>query len=175
VLVSAGALVLRAPFQMISSAPPLILTDAADISILAAPMLSSIPAAVIDNFIGMGTAGAPTSMVSPPAPGRSLSCMVIASVFHTLTWGTAGAAGTWPAFQKQPVTIGRSGSPASNSTQIPAPTGGTANSPTPSPAYGTHTSAQLSRPSPSTAGTCTCTRPRIIGSMFCATVPRYFP
>ena len=35
-------------------------------------MLSSMPAAVHEIVIGDGTAGGPTSIVRPPAPGRSL-------------------------------------------------------------------------------------------------------
>ncbi|MCP4655726.1 MAG: amino acid adenylation domain-containing protein, partial [bacterium] len=55
-------------------------------------------------------------------------------VCSTLTSARGGLAGASPSPQKQPLQIGRSRSPASNSTQTLAPTGGMAKKPTPGPA-----------------------------------------
>src|SRR3954452_18741013 len=100
--------------------------------------------------------------------------MVMASVFQTLTTGSPCNGTCWSR-QDAPATIGQSGFPPSNSTHTDAPTGGTANSPTPGPAYGTHGSAQLNCPWPSTEGTETRTRPRRVGSTLSTTVPQYLP
>ncbi len=69
----------------------------------------------------------------PDEAGMSLRVSVMPSVFQTFIWGRAGKAGTSPIPQKQPLQIGKSGLPPSNSTQTLAPTGGTVKKPTPAP------------------------------------------
>src|SRR4051794_23218966 len=150
-------------------------TDAGVSATFAAPFESSIPLASNFSLSGVATAGGLTSIVKPPAPGRTLIVSLIEAVESTFICGTAGVAGHSPMPQKHPAQIGKSGSPPSNSTHTFAPTGGIANRPTPEPAYGTHGVAQLNCPSPSTAGHFTCTRPCIIGSTLLAIVPRYLP
>ncbi len=71
------------------------------------------------------------SMIPPVGPGTSLMTMPfwsgVCRVMPNKAGGTACArAGTSAAEpQKQPVQIGKSGSPCSNSTHTPAPIGGT--------------------------------------------------
>src|SRR6188508_512658 len=91
--------------------------------------------------------------------------------------GTRRAAdGTSPAMpQKQPVQIGKSGLPCSNSIHTPEPIGGTVNSPICSPATGTHGIAQLVGSTLDTSGTIAWIRPICIGSTLLTTVPRYLP
>src|SRR3954454_20196888 len=114
------------------------------------------------------------SIVTPPAPGRSLSVTVAVSVLRTFICGSAIEAGHSPTPQKQPLQIGDSVLPPSNSTQTLAPTGGSAKNPTPGPANGVQGRAQTVA-LPSAAGAVTCTRPIISGSMLSVTLPRYLP
>src|ERR1041384_8433230 len=86
--------------------------------------------------------------------------------------------GTLPGAKRQPLQIGFSGSPASNSTQTPAPGGGTMYTPIGGPvgpASGAHGSHQPDGVGPRTAGTRQIMRPRNSGSAFSVTVPLYFP
>src|SRR3954454_16315832 len=105
-------------------------TEAGVSATFAAPLVSLIPLESSVSFKGVATAGGLTSIMKPPAPGRSLIVSLIESVKRAFICGTAGVAGHSPVPQKQPVQIGQSVSPPSNSTQTPAPTGGIAKSPT---------------------------------------------
>ena len=73
---------------------------------LAAPFVISIPLELNASLSGVATTGGLTSMVSPPAPGRSLSVSVMPSVLNTFICGIAGVAGASPTPQKQPLQMG---------------------------------------------------------------------
>src|SRR5689334_6621638 len=97
--------------------------------------------------------------------------------------GSAGlpasaSVGGSPRPKRQPLHIGLSGLPASNSTHTPAPGGGTMYVPigTPvGPASGVHASHHDDGVGPSTSGTIHIKRPRSSGSTLFTTVPRYLP
>src|SRR5258708_17699839 len=77
-----------------------------------------------------------------------------------------------------PVHMGFSGSPCSNSTQTPAPMGGTMYTPIGAPvgpASGTQGNAQEDGSRPTASGTMTWRRPVNSGSMLLVTVPRNLP
>src|SRR6266568_3920738 len=97
------------------------------------------------------------------------------SVLRTFFSGAASDTGTSSSLQKQPLQIGQSRSPCSNSIQTEALTGGMRNHPTPLPAYGTQGTAQRLSWSPSTSGAVTFKRPLFRGSLLSETFPRYLP
>src|SRR5260370_9799464 len=101
------------------------------------PLLISISCELITIFIP-----SVVSIVMPPAPFVSSRVIVATSVLSTFFSGTAGFTGISSCAQKQPVQIGYSVSPCSNSIQTKASLGGTRNSPTPLPPYGVQGSAQ---------------------------------
>jgi len=76
---------------------------------------------------------------------------------------------------QQPLQIGESTSPFSNSIQTLAPTLGSALPVSLERPQGTQGIAQPLSLSPMTSGTVARMRPRISGSLTSVTVPRYFP
>ncbi len=92
------------------------------IVITAAGQLNVIPSGVYSRVMVTLTAGGMHSTVNPPAPGVSFRTMVIHWVLKTFSSGGASS-GTSPGAQKQPLQIGRLGSPSSNSIQTFAPIG----------------------------------------------------
>src|SRR5215211_280992 len=98
------------------------------------------------------------------------------SIFVVIFAGTPfSSIGTSPPAHHAPLQIGRDTSPASNSIQTPAPTGGTAKKPEPVPAYGAQGSAQVLGTSPRTSGTMAWRRPWLSGSRLIVTIPLYLP
>src|SRR6266550_8266518 len=143
---------------------PLLMVTVGPVSMIVAPWPLEI---VMPVSLIMIIAPVELLSSSPPAgPGASLTEIVFWAVVCTRTCeiagGTASAsAGTSAALPHQlPVHTGCSGSPCSNSTQTPAPIGGTLHSPAWMPANGTHGSAHDDGTEPSTSGTIACNRPR---------------
>src|SRR5689334_20649286 len=115
------------------------------------------------------------SIVMPADPSLSLMVIVPQSVLRTFVSGVPSEAGDSSSLQKQPLHIGQSRSPCSNSIQTEAFTGGIRNQPTFLPAYGTQGMAQRLSLTPSTSGAVIFKRPRFRGSLLSETVPRYLP
>src|SRR5579863_8874667 len=86
---------------------------------------------------------------------------------------SAGTSAAEP--HQQPVQIGLSGFPCSNSIHTPAPTGGMVNIPVCGPPSGRQGMAHEDGVVPKTSGTCDWIRPVFIGSTLLTTVPRYLP
>src|SRR5262249_46710393 len=106
-------------------------------------------------------------------------CPIVCSTMLGDTGRPANASGgTLLGAKRQPDQMGLFGSPCSNSTQTPAPIGGTMYTPIGGPvgpARGAQGSHQLEGTSEMTSGTSHWIRPRNSGSIFWITVPRYLP
>ena len=93
--------------------------------------------------------------------------------------GESGArGGCVPSLYQQPLQIGLSGSPCSNSIHTPAPIGGTQKKPIGGPvpaAIGRHGRAHVVGVSPRTSVTKAWSRPSSCGSSLSKTMPRYLP
>src|SRR5439155_7324266 len=119
--------------------------------------------------------------IPPVGPGTSLTTMPFWSVVWivklSMAGGTARAiAGSSAGLpQKPPTQIGRSGSPCSNSTHTPDPTGGSVNRPVLTPAPGRHGIAHELGTTFDASVTITWMRPICIGSTLLTTVARYLP
>src|SRR5262245_39730593 len=109
----------RRGHQVTSSAPSLILTDDDPIRTFWPPTLSSIPSESIVIVLP------PDSLISSLPPSSSRVSVWPPGVWRTNFLGVASL-GRPPSLCQPPAQTGRLRSPASNSTQTPAPTGGTA-------------------------------------------------
>src|SRR5262249_55712409 len=121
------------------------------------------------------------SRIPPVGPGTSEIISVFCACVCTTTFGipggaasaSAGTSATLP--NQQPLQIGWSGSPCSNSTHTPAPICGSAQAPICLPANGKQGMAQLIGEAPCASATWQSSRPCCIGSTLLRTVPRYLP